>query len=198
MPKNRLRFLALLLPGAGLLATGCGGYTSEYVPPQDGRPRLLWQDNKVVPVIANGVPQSCTDAVGEISGGAESRPLRGHGGGGTYYVPVRTVVVVNVHGPGFIPVPRPLLPPLLPGSSGIGKLGGGGGGSGDMGKAAVVVAVVALLVLPFVAIGLATGRPEPESEVALAIDRVNAQTDLARVEGSPCDELVVAGQEEAQ
>ena len=110
-------------------------------------------------------------------------------------MPVRTVAIVHVHGP--LPVPRPILVPSLGG--GIGSLGGGGGssgggGGGDLGKAAIVVAVLAISVLPFIALGLATGRPEPEKQVAAAIDQVNAQTDLARTEGSPCDELVVAGE----
>lgn len=177
--------------------TGCGGYTSEYVPPPDGRPRLVWQDNKPVPMIANGVPAACSAAVDGLLGGG-SYPVRGRTRGG-YYAPVRTVTVVNVRGPGFVPVPRPVLVPRLPGGGGsIGKIGGGGGSSGgsggDLGKAAIVVAVLAVAVLPFIALGLATGRPEPEKEVAAAIDHVNAQTDLARTEGSPCDELLVAGE----
>jgi len=200
MPKNRLRLLRfpalLVLPASALLATGCGGYTSEYLPPQDGRPRLVWADNKVVPMIANAVPGECTAEVDSLAGGGSSPRMSGYRGGGTYYVPVRTVVVVRGSG-AIVPGPRLIFPGLVGGGSGIGKLGGGGG-SDDLGKAAVFVAVVAILVLPFVALGLATGRPEPEKEVAQAIDRVNAQTDLARVEGSACDEMLVAGQEAQQ
>lgn len=168
---------------------GCGGYTSEYVPPADGRPRLVWQDNKVVVMQANAVPANCTAEVDALAGGDTSVRVAGRGGG-VYFVPVRTVGVVHVGGP--VIVPRPFVPPL-PGA-GIGKLGGGGGGGGgDLGKAAIVVAVLAIAVLPFIALGLATGRPEPEKEVADAIDRANAQTDLSRTPGSACDELVVAG-----
>ena len=117
---------------------------------------------------------------------------------GGYYVPVRTVVVVH-GGVGIVPVPRPILPHFSGGgrSGGIGHIGGGGsggGGNGDLGKAAIVLVVVAIASLPFIALGLAVGRPEPERNVAAAIDQVNAHTDMARSEGSPCDELVVAGE----
>lgn len=200
MPTIGLHKFALFLPGIAALVAGCGGYTSEYVPPPDGRPRLVWQDNKVVPTMAGAVPAKCSAEVNELTSGG-SVPLAGRrggggGGGGVYWVPVRTVGVVHVHGPAIVPVPRPILPSFSGGSSGgIGKLGGGGGGGGgDLGKAAIVVAVLAIAVLPFIALGLATGRPEPEAEVAAAIDHVNAQTDLARVEGSACDELIVAGE----
>lgn len=197
MSTNHLAWFPLLLPGIALLATGCGGYTSEYVPPPDGRPRLVWQDNKVVPMISNPVPAACSDAVDSVENGGAGHVVRGRVSGG-YYTPVRTVTVVHVGGP-IVPIPRPILVPFVPGRGGIGGLGslgggGGSGGGGDLGKAAIVVAVLAVAVLPFIALGLATGRPEPEKEVAAAIDRVNAQTDLARTEGSPCDELIVAGE----
>ena len=186
------RWFPLLLPGIASLVMGCGGYTSEYVPPADGRPRLLWEDNKVVVTQAGAVPANCSAEVNALTGGDTSVRVaaRGGGGGGVYWVPVRTVGVVHVHGPIIAPVPRPFVPL----GGGIGKLGGGGGGGGgDLGKAAIVVAVLAIAVLPFIALGLATGRPEPEAEVADAIDRANAQTDLARTPTSACDELVVAG-----
>ena len=195
MSKAPLPFLPLLLlPGLALLATGCGGYTSEYVPPPDGRPRLVWQDNKPVPMISNPVPPMCAAAVDDLASGSSGVRVRGRTRGG-YYAPSRTVVVVG--GPVFVPVPRPILVPRVSGRvGGLGSLGGGGGGGGggDLGKAAVVVAVLAVAVLPFIALGLAAGRPEPEKEVASAIDHANAQTDLARTEGSPCDELIVAGE----
>lgn len=176
------------------MVIGCGGYTSEYVPPPDGRPRLVWQDNKVVPMMANAMPAPCSSEVDALLGGSGSvRVPRSYSGGGTYWVPVRTVAVVRVHGPVPLPLPRASFGGSG-GVGGIGKLGGGGGGGGgDLGKAAIVVAVLAISVLPFIALGLAAGTPEPEKEVADAIDRVNAQTDLARMPGSPCDELVVAG-----
>lgn len=203
MSKPSLPWFLLLLPGMASLAIGCGGYTSEYVPPPDGRPRLVWQDNKVVAVQANPVPANCTIDADALAGGYGSVKVASRGGGGGYYgggggvywVPVRSVAVVHVGGPVIAPVPRPILPvPGPAGGGGIGKIGGGGGGGGDLGKAAIVVAVLAIAVLPFIALGLATGRPEPEKDVAIAIDRVNAQTDLARTPGSPCDELVVAAE----
>ncbi|MEZ4295395.1 MAG: hypothetical protein R3B70_10500 [Polyangiaceae bacterium] len=199
MLESRLRWFPLLLPGIAALAIGCGGYNSEYVPPPDGRPRLTWQDNRVVAIQSNPVPAACNaDADALANGYSEAPKLRGSvsvvGGGGVYWVPVHHVHVVHVGGPAIVPVPRPILPITGGGGGGsIGKIGGGGGG-GDLGKAAIVVAVLALAVLPFVALGLATGRPEPEKDVAIAIDRVNAQTDLARLPGSPCDELLIAGE----
>lgn len=186
---------------------GCGGYTSEYVPPPDGRPRVVWQDNRLVAVQSNPVPAQCASDADSLAFGYSKAPeiertvrTYGSGGGGVvYWVPVHRVTVVHVGGPALVPVPRPIVP--IPGvgvsgsGSGIGKIGGGGGGGGgDLGKAAIVVAVLAIAVLPFIALGLATGRPERESETAVAIDRVNAQTDLARVPGSACDELMLAGE----
>lgn len=202
MLKSYPSFLPLLVPGAAALLMGCGGYQSQYIPPADGRPRLVWDDNKVVPTMANVAPSECTAAVEQVvDGGTRKGRSYGRVTGG-YYVPVHTVTVVHVHGPPIVPVPRPVVFHGATHTSnhgskgGLGGIGGGGGsgGSGDIGKAAVVVAVLAIAVLPFVALGLATGRPEPEAEVAAAIDRVNAQTDLARTEGSPCDELQIAGQ----
>lgn len=201
MLSYRATLFPLLLPGVAVLA-GCGGYTSSYVPPPDGRPRLVWTDDKPVPMMANAMPQACSDAVGSIANGGSlpvgRRVAGGHVSGG-FYVPVRTVVVVH-GGVGFVPVPHPIVPSFSGGGrSGGGSLGGlgsggGGGGSGDLGKAAIVLVVVAIATLPFIALGLAVGRPEPEGQVAAAIDQVNAHTDLARTEGSPCDELVVAGE----
>lgn len=206
MGTLRTRYLPLLLPGVVSLV-GCGGYTSSYVPPPDGRPRLVWQDNKPVPMISNPVPEQCSDAVGSLAVGSDLTRYGGRVTGrvsGGYYVPVRTVVVVH-GGPAIVPVPKPFWPgPSIHSSGGssgggstggIGRLGGGSsGGGGDLGKAAVVVVVLAIATLPFIALGLAVGRPEPEGEVAVAIDTVNAHTDLARSEGSPCDEMVVAGE----
>ena len=58
--------------------------------------------------------------------------------------------------------------------------------------------VVGVAALPSIALGRAVGRPEPEEQVAAAIDQVNEQQDLARNEGSPCDEMTVAGEGAAQ
>lgn len=204
MLKDRAFFFPLFAPGIAMLVTGCGGYTSSYVPPADGRPRVVWSDDKPVAMMANPMPAQCAAAVDSLAGGGElkvGRVSTGHVSGG-YYVP-RTVVVVH-GGPGFIPpVPRMIVPHVSVGGGGGIKSGGafsgggghsGGGGSGDLGKGAIVLVVVAIASLPFIALGLALGRPEPEAASALAIDQVNAHTDLARTQGSACDEVVVAGQ----
>ncbi len=208
MLTKRAPFVPLLLPGFAALVMGCGGYTSSYVPPPDGRPRLVWSDDKPVVMMANPMPPACSDAVSSVATGGGSVPVGGRhvAGGhisGGFYVPVRTVVVVH-GGVGILPVPRPILPGFSggghsSGGGGLGGIGGGGGhggsgGSGDLGKAAIVLVVVAIATLPFIALGLAVGRPEPEAYVATAIDQANAHTDLARTQGSPCDELVVAGE----
>lgn len=204
MLKDRAFFFPLFAPGIAMLVAGCGGYTSSYVPPADGRPRVVWSDDKPVAMMANAIPAQCAAAVDSLAGGSPlkiGRVSTGHVSGG-YYVP-RTIVVVH-GGPGFVPpVPRPIVPHFS-GGGGSGKSGGGfssgggggggSGGSGDLGKGAIVLVVVAIASLPFIALGLALGRPEPEAASAAAIDQVNAHTDLARTQGSACDEVVVAGQ----
>lgn len=199
MATNLLRFTPLLLIGASASAIGCHGYSSSYVPPPDGRPRLVWSDDKVVTMMANPIPGKCSSAVDSVVGGSELRTYRSGGTvvnvSGGFYAPVHRVGVVRVHG--VAPVPRPVIIGHVGSSSGgIGSLGSGGGGGGGkgVGEAVLLAVVLAIVVLPFVAVGLAAGRPEPEKEVAAAIDRVNAHTDLARTEGSPCDELLVAGE----
>lgn len=204
MLKDRAFFFPLFAPGVAMLVAGCGGYTSSYVPPADGRPRLVWSDDKPVAMMANAMPAQCAAAVDSLAGGGDlkiGRVSTGHVSGG-YYVP-RTIVVVH-GGPGFIPpLPHQILPGFTgSGHGGIKGTGGfsgghtGGGGSNDLGKGAIVLVVVAIASLPFIALGLALGRPEPEAASAAAIDHVNAHTDLARTQGSACDEVVVAGQVE--
>lgn len=194
----------LLLPGIAVLATGCGGYTSSYVPPADGRPRVVWSDDKPVGMMANEVPAQCQASVDNLAGGGNENVGRRVSTGtvsGGYYVPHHVIIVHG--GPAYVPpVPHPV---HIGGGHGGGSHGGGGflggggghsggGGNGDLGKGAIVLVVLAIASLPFIALGLAAGRPEPEAESAAAIDQVNAHTDLARTQGSPCDEVVVAGQ----
>ena len=100
MATHRARFLPLLLPGLATLAMGCGGYTSSYVPPPDGRPRLVWSDDKPVPMMSNPMPEACSEAVGSLAGGSGSVRVGGRVGGGGYvsggyYIPGRTIVVVH-------------------------------------------------------------------------------------------------------
>ena len=52
----------------GVLLAGCG-YTSQYTPPLDGRPRAVWREDRVV-VSTSGawVPPACAVAAGEMTG----------------------------------------------------------------------------------------------------------------------------------
>ena len=69
-------------------------------------------------------------------------------------------------------------------------------GSPNGGKAlAVALAVGALVAFPFIALGLAMGHPEPEEEVASAMDRVNEFNDQARDREAYC--AAIAGAVEA-
>lgn len=181
-----------------MLTTGCGNYTSEYVPPKDGRARAVWQEDRVVaslPDNANGV--GCSTAVQEVQ--ADPKVYRTYYGGSPTIVVWRPWIVVTSTNTVATRSRMPASPRAISsgGSSGgsgggLGSIGsgssggGGGGGGGDLGKAAVVLVVVAMLTLPFITLGLGLGRPEPSGEVAQEIDKVNAYNDLARLSGTPC------------
>ncbi|MFO0755557.1 MAG: hypothetical protein U0359_03650 [Byssovorax sp.] len=185
------------------LLSGCGEYTSDYRPPQDGRARVLWNDKGVFAAVPQGaVSRECLAAMDD----AMERPdayFRGYSpvrsGVRVYWVPSVIVgppvpVIHHASGP-LHPIRHAATPTASGGGSFFGSGGSGGsGGGGDSGKAiAVVAAVVVLLALPAVTLGLAAGRPEPEKSVALAIDEVNAYNDLARYPGTPCSPEVTGG-----
>lgn len=179
---------------------GCGNYTSHYVPPQDGRARAVWQEDRVIASLpADAQSGDCRQAVSDVQ--TDPVRYRTYYGGSTNIIIWRPwVVVAGSHHHHRVPssptAHRPatasVKSPGGGGSSGggIGSVGsgsgGGGGGGGDIGKAAVVLVVVALLTLPIITLGLGLGRPEPSQEVAEQIDAVNAYNDLARLNGSPC------------
>jgi len=190
----------------GILA-GCGSYTSSYVAPNDGRARVLWDEDRAVASLpSESSHPDCSEAVRNLPAEPEQYSTYYGGGGGVrvYYRPwiiVRPapVVIVGSGRVGSTPgtVSRAPATPTVSGSKGGGSSGGGstggssgggggGGGNGDLGKAAIVIAVVALVVLPIITLSLGLTRPEPEGAVASAIDEVNAYNDLARLPGSPC------------
>jgi len=163
-----VRAIALL----ALLCAGCS-YTSDYVPPRDGRVRPLWQGDKVVIAAPAELPECASDEQPPPSY-VYVTPLDGHG----HYVPPATHTHVHV---GVIIIGRPPLLPVLPGVPPVPKL------SGDGGKyVAVILAVGAIVAFPFIALGLAMGHPEPEEEVAEAIDVVNELKDQSRETMARC------------
>jgi|GEM_PF-5981370 len=192
--KALLGFSAPLV--LAVLATGCGNYTSDYVPPRDGRARAVWQQDRVIASMPDGADAECSAAVSEV----QENPTRYrtyYGGSPTIIIWRPWVVVTGRSTVSSSAPPRPRSPASASvkggGSSGGGSVGsigsgsgGGGGGGGDIGKAAVVLVVVAMLTLPFITLGLGLGRPEPSEQVAEEIDKVNAYNDLARLNGSPC------------
>jgi hypothetical protein len=168
----------LLLAGvlAGLSVAGCS-YTSEYVPPQDGRARPIWVDDAVQVAAPADLPECVT----------REQPPEGY----TYTVPQDQDGYYYSPGPGpsghvhvhvgVVIIGRPPLlfaptPGFNPGSI-----------SGDGGKyLAVGLAVGAIIAFPFIAMGLALGHPEPEEEVAGSIDALNTWNDQARERMERC------------
>jgi len=183
---------------AAVLTTGCMNHTSEYVPPNDGRARAIWQEDRVIASLPSDANSTdCAVALNEV----QADPVRYR----TYYGGSPTIVVwrpwIVVSGSSRVATstrPRtPASPTAVKGSSGgsgggIGSIGSGGGGSsgggggGDLGKAAIGLVVIAILALPFINLGVGLGRPEPSEQVAREIDKVNAYNDLARLSGTPC------------
>lgn len=164
-----LRAIVLLV----LLCAGCS-YTSDYVPPRDGRARPIWQGDKVVIAAPAELPECASDEQPPPTYVYEAPLDRG------YYVPPATHTHVHV---GVVIIGRPPLLPVLPGVPGptVPNL------SGDGGKyVAVILAVGAIVAFPFIAMGLAMGHPEPEEEVANAIDGVNELKDVSRERMARC------------
>jgi len=186
---------------AAMLTTGCGNYTSDYKPPNDGRARAVWHEDRVLASLPEGANRAgCSTAINEV----QADPVRYrtyYGGSPTIVIWHPWIVVANTNTVATTSRPRtPANPSAISrggssgGGGGLGNIGSGssggsssgGGGGGDIGKAAVVLVVVAMLSLPFITLGLGLGRPEPSKEVAEEIDKVNAYNDLARLSESPC------------
>ncbi|MCS6914427.1 MAG: hypothetical protein RMK29_01010 [Myxococcales bacterium] len=195
-----MRTCCIWVPAA-LLLVGCG-YTSEYVPPQDGRARPVWRDNNVILAPPPGVSAACWQAVLDLTRTNVVRQPRELGTvrrhrerfwTPRYYGP--PIVVIT---PGVAPLlPRPplfvpLLPPpiLRPGLGLAAPLAMPGlhlsSGGQDPGRALVVLAALALLVLPAVDVALAVAPAESPTRSSQAIDQTNALNDLMRSPGNPC------------
>ncbi|MBK9259589.1 MAG: hypothetical protein IPM54_07085 [Polyangiaceae bacterium] len=196
MAKPLLGFSAPL--AVAVLLTGCGNYTSDYVPPKDGRARAVWDKDRVVASLPDDANNAaCSAAIYDVQ--EDPTRYRTYYGGSTNIIIWRPwIVVTGSNRVAASPSTGPRAPATASVRGGGGSSGGsvgstgssggssGGGGGGDIGKAAVVLVVVAMLTLPFITLGLGLGRPEPSKEVAEEIDKVNAYNDLARLSGSPC------------
>jgi len=168
-----------------LALAGCN-YASDYRPPADGRARPLYKGDKVVMVAPSELPR-CLEA-GPPPPSYQYAVPRNAGG---YYLPrshhthVPVAVVVVAPGPPLVPVPVP-----VGHRHHHGLASGGGVDSGDAGKYMLAaMAVAALVAFPAVAIGLAMGNPEPEDEVAPAVDAVNRFNDEARERMAYCEAM---------
>ncbi len=174
----RVRFLVLVS-----FAIGCS-YESQYLAPQDGRPRAVWQRDRVV-VEAAGA-QLSPDCLAELHGivpyeelqlgeprllpqPGPRRKFRLHA---EFWIPVYVGILVAPPPPHLLP---PLLPPLLPRVS----------GERYDDRALMLLATLSLLVLPAVDVALAAAPAESASS-AQAIDQVNALNDLMRSPESNC------------
>src|SRR5262245_22611997 len=151
---------SICLFGLALAASGCASYASDYVPPDDGRARVLFRDTKAIA----SLPATDGACLREIEGNPDGPPFRVRRGVGgvafVYWVPLRPLHPPLVPGGGGA---RGLAAPRVHGSGGGGRVSGGGShsgssggssGNGDLGKAAVAIAVLAIAVLPVITLAI--------------------------------------------
>ena len=196
------------------LALASCSYVSDYVPPADGRARVVWRDGDPTALIPR--ESGTCRAAAEQAASAPSSPQRcaEHGGCGEVYwvthapiyeidgpiVPIRDFGPGAVHGPTVGHPPHPPAPgggthQAMPvgspkASAGHAKplpsLGSSGGGDKGIGELLIVAVVVAIVTLPIVAITMAASTVENEPKSAGAIDLVNAYNDVARSAPNAC------------
>jgi hypothetical protein len=180
---------------AAMAALTACAYNSDYVPPADGRARI---------VAINGTAQalvpaqaSCVEAMeSALEAGALPVPEPVLASAPATYV---EVALVQPH-PGHAPHLRAHGPPVhsprsvhpsrpVHAARPAARHSAGRAAVSSMSEnenLAIVAAVMALVTLPAVAVALASAQPGDASEIADAIDRVNAFNDLSRLPGSPC------------
>jgi hypothetical protein len=141
---------SLLLRGTALavlaaFSASCGGYTSDYVPPKDGRARVLFHGERAVAAL----PAADTGCLRAVQESPEELPpyLVGRGGGGVtvvYWTP--GIHVHASHSPARVRTAgvatRRLATPVArsgggTGVGGIGSIGGGGVKSSGVGGGGV-------------------------------------------------------------
>jgi hypothetical protein len=196
---------SLSLAIVALLALSGCSYSSSYVPPQDGRARLVWNDKQVVPSLPS-VSASCSDRVRVTSlerspmedplapphvwwqppreprwddeeAGTDARvQIDINGGrGGRRFYGMHHGEARGGRGGARI------------GAAGRGGGRGGAGGfhGGKLGKGALVVVALAYLIVPTVVAVWAGQRPD-QTDVAKGMDQVHAFNDLARSGDPAC------------
>lgn len=202
---------SLLAPLVAAVAlTGCS-YRSTYVPPRDGRARLVWTDTGVGPSLRK-YSKECAERIDEVAserisawiepeewepgeprtdtGSSSNGSVRAGSRWGTHHHGGRGIHGGHVgsagRGAGSVRG--------LGGGRGLGgaRLGGGrgggfhlGGGGGGGGKGYVALIVLAYFILPTVSIVWATDRPESTS-TAYDMDTVHAYNDLVRAGDEAC------------
>lgn len=169
-----MAYPGLLLLCACVALFGCQPYASSYVAPADGRAHVVWSDDQPVFLGPSETTGECMMAIDSGDLAPPSHHAHYHGPG-----PIIIIAPVPVHPYAVHPASS------HHGGGGLGGMGGMGKGKQD-GRVLAVLAVAALAAMPFVALGLAVGNPEPGDDTAATIDRVNAYNDMSRSEGTPC------------
>jgi hypothetical protein len=180
---------------AAMAALTACAYNSDYVPPVDGRARVVAIDGTAQALVP--AQPSCVEALeSALEAGALPVPEPVLAPAPGTYVEV----VLSEPDPGHAPHLRAHGPPVHPhprvhpsrpvhAARPAARHSAGRAAVSSMSEnenLAIVAAVMALVTLPVVAVALASAQPGNASEIADAIDRVNAFNDLSRLAGSPC------------
>jgi hypothetical protein len=159
---------------AALLLAGCG-YSSQYVPPADGRARVLWNDDHLVTYLpAPARTQECHEATWWLRHPAEHRQP-----------PIEPMVWVPRPYGSPSPAAAGEIAATLTVADAIARTPAVPHLDRDLAAILLVLAVVAL---PIVDVTFAALQPESDARSADAIDEVNAYNDLARSAANPCSQ----------